>query len=117
MPEQQEQTQGLTADDVREVVEQALSDYDEVQSERIDALGVRVDNVGTGVGTLRDSLASVAPAADAVYEVRATSSQVDTAKSALRVLCTEGLVLIVVLSINAGLLGWQAFRGRFVSNG
>lgn len=77
-----------------------------------------VEDVPQEVEPEREAMAvdeySPADYAGLVYEVRATQSQVDTAKQALSILCTEGLVLIVVVSVCAGLIGWRCFSGRWV---
>lgn len=126
MPEQGQAQQALTAEEVRQIVGEyfdtlggQIDTFADSQAVADSELADRLDNVSSSVSLLAADLDSKTVSAQdlGVVEVRATGSQVDTAKSALQVLCTEGLVLIVVLSINAGLLGWQAFRGRFVSNG
>lgn len=127
MPEQQGQAQQvLTAEEVRQIVGEyfdslggRIDTFADTQAESNSELADKLDDVSLSVSGLSTEIDSRLLSAQdlGVVEVRATGSQVDTAKSALKVLCTEGLVLIVVLSINAGLLGWQAFRGRFVSNG
>lgn len=127
MPEQQGQAQqALTAEEVRSIVDESLSGFDFATAvggseggiaDTLVLLDGKVDGLALDLSQVRTDLAAMEDASGAVVEVRATATQVETAKSALRVLCTEGLVLIVVLSINAGLIGWQAFRGRFVSNG
>lgn len=126
MPEQGQAQQALTAEEVRQIVGEyfdslggRIDTFADSQAVADSELADRLDNVSDSVSVLAADLDSKTVSAQdlGVVEVRATGSQVDTAKSALQVLCTEGLVLIVVLSINAGLLGWQAFRGRFVSNG
>ena len=126
MPEQGQAQQALTAEEVRQIVGEyfdslggRIDTFADSQAVADSELADRLDNVGSSVSALAADLDTKTVSARdlGVVEVRATGTQVDTAKSALKVLCTEGLVLIVVLSINAGLLGWQAFRGRFVSNG
>lgn len=117
MPEQGQQQPTLTAEDVRIIVSEALELRADSDALLLSDVNNRFDALDSAVSSMAETVETIDGRSEGVMEVRATSSQVDTAKGALRVLCTEGLVLIVVLSINAGLLGWQAFRGRFVSNG
>lgn len=110
-------TSTLTADVVRAILRDELATLSESQSERDYSIAGRLDSLDGSVMQLSQDVQGAQPVEGAVYEVRATGSQVETAKQALSVLCTEGLVLIVVMSINVGLLGWRAFTSRWLANG
>lgn len=114
MAEPTQQQQGATVEQVAEIVAQAFEAYSEADSGRADALAERLDGISADVAALGAEFEASQPVEGYVYEVRATQSQVDTAKSALRILCTEGLLLLVVMSICAGLMAWRAFSGRWV---
>lgn len=114
MAEPTQQQQGATVEQVAEVVAEAFEAYSEAESGRADALAERLDGISADVAALGAEFEASRPAEGCVYEVRATASQVETAKSALRILCTEGLLLVVVMSICAGLMAWRAFSGRWI---
>lgn len=101
---------GLTLDDVREIVNTSS-----------DAEGARLDSLAGEVAKLGDSIRSLSEAEgasqeandDVIYTVAISPTQVETAKGAVRVACTEGLICIVLLAALLGLVGWHVLSGRW----
>ena len=122
LTESQEVTQvepeqdSLTAEDVQSAVENALASRD--------AHDLVVEDMANAVVELRDSVALLASSAgedeqagdDVVYTVRLDSSQVEVAKGCARLICTEGLLIVILLAILCGLQVWRVLSCRW-SNG
>lgn len=90
-----------------DLIRQQLSGIDNV-------LSVRFQNLDDSVAALSAQVEGTAPDDTLTYTVRIEQSQVQTAKQAVSLLCTELLVLIVVLCVGVGLLGWAAFTKRWL---
>ena len=102
----QEPVQQLSGDEVRQIVTDAVNSLVESDNAKYDALS-------RDLATLGEDIRSVAAddgqqsEGDVVYVVRLDASQVDTAKSFGRVLCTEGLLLVILLAVTCGMLGFR----------
>lgn len=105
-------TTAPTIEQIRAEIDAALLAYDETLVSRDDALNSRLETLEGDVSALGESVGGLSPDG-VVYEVRATDSQVETAKGAVRLLATEGLFLLVALALCCGLLGWRAFADRW----
>lgn len=97
--------EGLTIEDVREIVNTSS-----------DAEGARLDNLAGEVSKLVDAVnvlnsdESSSADSDEIYTVAISHSQVETAKGAVRLACTEGLVCIALLSAVLGVQLFALFR-------
>ena len=101
---------GLTVDDVREIVNIS----NDAEGARLDSLAGEVSKLGDAVKSLSETRdASQDASDDVVYTVAISPSQVETAKGAVRVACTEGLICIVLLAAMLGLVGWHVLSGRW----
>lgn len=116
MAETEQTSQGITTSDVQSIVDGAFDAFALSQQRRDETLEQRLSAIEGSFSDLSSLVEASGDTEGVVYEVRATSSQVETAKSALRLLCTECLVLIVVMSICAGLLAWRAFTARWFTS-
>lgn len=124
MPEGTQETI-LTLEDVEGVASGAVEDVNTHVDARTDILGgqldgidntlsVRLGAIDDGLAALSSDLESATPTDETVYVVRLDPSQVETASGVLRILCTEGLLLVVAVSVCAGLLAWQTFTRRWL---
>lgn len=105
----------LTAEDVEHAVENALSTRD--------AHDVVIEDMSHTLVEIRDGVALLSSNAetdeeetsdvDVTYTVRLDSSQVEVAKSAARLVCTEGLFVIILLATLCGLTLWQILQSRW----
>lgn len=105
----------LTVEDVEHAVENALSTRD--------AHDVVIEDMSHTLVEIRDGVALLSSNAetdeeetaadDVTYTVRLDSSQVEVAKSAARLVCTEGLFVIILLATLCGLTLWQILQSRW----
>lgn len=109
----QDNTQeSLTIEDVRQVVSDAQGAINDAEQHRYDVLVDEVHLVGDSVQLLATSQ-DEEQQEDVTYTVRLDSSQVETGKAAARVLCTEGLLVVLLLSIQVGISGWRLVCDRW----
>ena len=99
--EVQRENEGITIADVQQVVDGTRGEYDE----RLGAMSDELRGLTDSVSLLRSPEPAEGEASAQVVQI--SPSQVDTAKEAIRIGLTEGLVCIVLL---AALLGVQLFR-------
>lgn len=111
---QASQAQTLTIEDLQAVVDGTMQAHDDAEAQRFADVLEGVQGVSEGLRLLLDSEQSEEAPDSLVYTVRVDSSQVETAKAAIRVIATELLFLIVAVSICAGLLGWRALQSRWL---
>lgn len=106
----------LTYEDIVSAVSDAVtSSVLPVHDSALDGIAEDLDSLASGVAALADS---PSPSDDsAVYSVQLVPSQVDTAKGAARVLCTEGLILVVLLSALLGLEFFRVFTEKWGHHG
>lgn len=99
--EVQRDNEGITIADVQQVVDGTRGEYDE----RLNAMSEELRGLSDSVSLLR----SPEPAEDetSAQVVQISPSQAETAKEAVRIGLTEGLICIALL---AALLGVQLFR-------
>lgn len=100
--EVQHDNEGITIADVQQVVDGTRGEYDE----RLSAMSDELRGLSDSVSQLR----SPEPAEEetnSAQVVQISPSQAETAKEAVRIGLTEGLICIVLL---AALLGVQLFR-------
>ena len=102
----------LTAEQVREVVTDALGESNSQTNDALNNLSKDVELLGESVRTLQDTQSESANT-ETVYTVRADSSQVETAKACARIVCTEGLIVCLLLALVAGLNAWHILSGRW----
>lgn len=105
-------TQGLTVEDVRGVVDDALRSNAEATNEKYDDLKEQIVVLGDSVALLTQSDDAAADE-DTVTVVRLAPEQVDKALSGFRVLCSESLVIMILLALLCGLTAWRIFSGRW----
>lgn len=109
---QEQPTPQYTIEDIENAIDNALTKHDD--TEQLQSLELRMSEVRDAVKSGNESESDAEGTTDAVYTVVLDSGQVDTAKTYSRVLCTEGLILIIVMSLCAGLNVWQILqRGGF----
>lgn len=115
--EQVQEPQGqLTSEEVRQIVTDAVNSLVESDNAKYDALSQDLRTLGDDIRNVAESdEAEDEQSEEIVYVVRLDASQTDTAKAFGRVLCTEGLLLLIVCSIVAGLLAWQLVSDRWRS--
>lgn len=99
--EVQREDEGITIADVQQVVDGTRGEYDE----RLSSMSEELRGLSDSVSQLRSP--EPAEGETSAQVVQISPSQVDTAKEAIRIGLTEGLICIVLL---AALLGVQLFR-------
>lgn len=99
--EVQRENEGITVADVQQVVDGTRGEYDD----RLDAMTDELRGLSDSVSQLRSPEPAEGEASAQVVQI--SPSQAETAKDAVRIGLTEGLVCIVLL---AALLGVQLFR-------
>lgn len=104
--QQETQSEPISADDVRQMVNDAVNTLQESDNAKYDALAGDIANLGSDVRVLMTK-SDEQPSEEVVYVVRLDASQTDTAKSFGRVLCTEGLLLVILLAVVCGLMGFR----------
>lgn len=105
---QEQQAPQYTIEDIEHAIDNALSKYDD--AEQLQNLELRMTEVRDAVKSGNESDTDADSESEVVYTVMLDSGQVDTAKTFGRVICTEGLVLIIVMSLCAGLNVWQILQ-------
>lgn len=109
-----EEPEQLTAEDVQTAVENALSTPD--------ATDIAVQDMAQTLVRISDDVALLSTRSaeeeqteneELTYTVRLDSSQVETAKGAVRLACTEGLLLVILLALLCGLQLWQILQSRW----
>lgn len=111
-----ENDSSVTLDGIRTVVSDVVDSSQSKQDAAISDLGTKVNGLGDAIKVLSENQDKNENSADeVVYVVRLDSSQVDTAKAATRVACTEGLILIILLALSCGLQAWRVLSGRWSS--
>ena len=110
----QEPVQQLSGDEVRQIVTDAVNGLIESDNAKYDALSQDLRTLGEDIRKVAESDDSEDGQSDeVVYVVSLDASQTDTAKSFGRVLCTEGILILIVCSIVAGLLAWRLVSDRW----
>lgn len=107
--EQAQEPQGqLSGEEVRQIVTDAVNGLIESDNAKYDALSQDLRMLGDDIRKVAESEESEdAQSEEVVYVVRLDASQTDTAKAFGRVLCTEGLLVVILLAVLCGL---SAFR-------
>lgn len=110
-----EEQPSLTAEDVEHAVENALSTRDahDVVIEDMSHTLVEIRDGVALLGSNAETDEEQTSADDVTYMVRLDSSQVEVAKSAARLVCTEGLFVIILLATLCGLTLWQILQSRW----
>lgn len=93
----------LTLEQVREVVNSSR----EVEDRQISELREQVIVLGDSVALLAQE--SGDGRSDEAYQVQIVSTQVETAKAALRLMCTESFLIVILLAVLVGLIGYRMF--------
>lgn len=101
----------LTVQDVTSAVDESLGVYQQHNDAAMQDLSARVQQLGDSVQLLAAN--EQEQQQEQVQTVRVDASQVETAKGALRVLCTECLLVVIVLALIAGLQGWKVVAERW----
>lgn len=104
--QQETQSEPISADDVRQMVNDAVNTLQESDNAKYDALAGDIATLGSDVRVLMTK-SEEQPSEEVVYVVRLDASQTDTVKSFGRVLCTEGLLLVILLAVVCGLMGFR----------
>lgn len=107
---EEEDTDVLTAQDVREIVNDAFASSNDAQQVAIEGLASNVESLSESVSMLQ---ASEQQEQSDTLLVRLEPSQVETFKSGARVVCTEGLVVVLLLAVLVGLQCFRIFTGRW----
>ena len=102
---------GLSADDVQRIVSDTVGTLQRSQDVQFAGLSEDVSALGESISLLAAS--DEGQSSEGTTLVRVDSSQVETAKGALRVLCTEGLLVVILLALIAGLQGWRIVADRW----
>lgn len=100
----------LTAQDVRQIVTDAIASSNDAQQVAIEGLASNVESLSESVSMLQ---ASEQQEQSDTLLVRLEPSQVETFKSGARVACTEGLVVVLLLALLVGLQCFRIFTGRW----
>lgn len=104
----QEPHSQLSGDEVRQIVTDAVNGLIESDNAKYEGLSQDLRTLGEDIRKVAESDESEdGQSDDVVYVVRLDSSQTDTAKSFGRVLCTEGLLLVILLAVTCGMLGFR----------
>ena len=106
----QEPQAQLSGDEVRQIVTDAVNDLIESDNAKYDALSQDFRTLGEDIRRVADSEGSEdGQSEEVVYVVRLDASQTDTAKAFGRVLCTEGLLVVILLAVSCGLSAFRQF--------
>lgn len=103
----------LTVQDVSSAVDESLSVYQQHNDSAMQDLSAKVQSLGESVQLLAASEQQQEQEQDSVQLIRVDPVQVETAKGALRLLCTECLIVVIVLALIAGLQAWQVVAERW----
>lgn len=102
----------LTVQDVSAAVDESLGVYQQHNDAAMQDLSAKVQQLGDSVQLLAEN-EQEEQQQEQMQTVRVDASQVETAKGALRVLCTECLLVVIVLALIAGLQGWKVVAERW----
>lgn len=106
----QEPQAQLSGDEVRQIVTDAVNDLIESDNAKYDALSQDFRTLGEDMRKVAESEGSEdGQSEEVVYVVRLDASQTDTAKAFGRVLCTEGLLVVILLAVSCGLSAFRQF--------
>ena len=94
----------LTREDVQQIVSDAVTSSQSVDDAAYSQLANSVSELGD---TVRLLAANEEQTSEDLQVVRIDPSQADTAKAAVRLAVTEGLITVLLLACIAGLVGWQ----------
>lgn len=100
----------LTAQDVRDIVNDAFESTNDAQQVALEGLAANVQSLSESVSMLQ---ASEQNEQSDTLLVRLESAQVETFKSGARIVCTEGLLVVVLLGVLVGLQCFRIFTGRW----
>lgn len=110
MPDESTNNDAITIEQVSEVVSTSETNI----LNRMDSAS---SDLSANIVSLADSVTLLANAnneandTDTVYTVKLDSGQVETAKVAVSVACTEGLVICILLAVLCGLQCWRIISG------
>lgn len=107
---EEEGTDELTAQEVREIVTDAFESSNDAQQVAIEGLAANVQSLSESVSMLQ---ASEQQEQSDTLLVRLEPSQVETFKSGARIVCTEGLLVVILLGVLVGLQCFRIFTGRW----
>lgn len=110
--EQVEEVESVSAEQVQQIVTDQATALNDADETRYEGIVSEVRSVGDSVRSLEDNENEQQPE-EITYTVRLDASQVETAKVYARVACTEGLIVVVLLALQAGLLAWQIVSDRW----
>lgn len=101
--------QGLTKEDVQSAVESALQNYqlDKDSQQTLTSIDDVVKSIDGRLKVVADRSNQKSSDTNVVYTVKLDPGQLDTAKTAVRIFSTEGLLIVVMLS---ALVGISIFR-------
>lgn len=100
----------LTAQDVRQIVTDAIASSNDAQQVAIEGLAANVQSLSDSVSMLQ---ASEQQEQSDTLLVRLEPTQVETFKSGARIVCTEGLLVVILLGVLVGLQCFRIFTGRW----
>lgn len=100
----------LTAQDVRDIVNDAFARTNDAQQVAIEGLASDMQSLSESVSMLQ---ASEQNAQSDTLLVRLEPTQVETFKSGARIVCTEGLLVVILLGVLVGLQCFRIFTGRW----
>lgn len=103
-------TQTLTTEDVQTAVESALRNVGNTNDEQLRILSEGVASIDSRLQTVAENTANDGEQQspeETIYTIRLEPGQTTTAKTGARVVCTEGIVIIILLAVSCGL---QLFR-------
>lgn len=103
------QTQTLTSEDVTSAVESALRNVNVANDSQLQQLDESLKGIDQRLQTVAENTKSDDTKQDqeTITLVKLDSGQTETAKTGARIVCTEGLVIIILLAVSCGL---QLFR-------
>lgn len=103
------QTQTLTSEDVTNAVESALRNVNVANDSQLQNLDESLKGIDQRLQTVAENTKSddTKQEQETVTLVKLDSGQTTTAKTGARIVCTEGLVIIILLAVSCGL---QLFR-------
>jgi hypothetical protein len=103
-----QQAETLTAEQLQTVLDNSLLRVRETNNNGFDQVSQDIQSLGDRLSTLYETRAEDAEQdTEVVYTVRLDAGQVDTFRSAARVACTEGLLVVILLAVMCGLTAWR----------
>lgn len=107
--------QDLTKEDVQSAVESALQNYqlDKDSQQTLTSIDDVVKSIDGRLKVVTDRSNQKSSDTDVVYTVKLDSGQLDTAKTAVRIFSTEGLLIVVMLSTIVGISIFRILSERW----